>query len=465
MVEGKNPLEALGVLAQILSEVDDGSPLPVRAELEALLDPIHPSDLAELISLAPEEAQFPLFEAIPEDEDAAEVLACVDEAARENILAQLSLRRTAELVSELSYDDAADVVGDLPAEEQDKLLAHLDAEDAAEVRVLAAHPPDSAGGIMNTEFVKVTSDQTVRSALLQIKTGDEDWEEVGEIIVVDEEGRLAGMVEFNELLRAKGSQILREIIDDEAVSILVSEDKEEAARKAAHYRVALLPVVDEAQKVVGAITFDDIMDALGEEASEDMYRLAGTLDTNPTREGLWERLLQRFPFLLVTIAGSYAVALFIQWLAPGDHDAGILAFIPMIAALAGNAGLQASTMMIRGFATGEVQLGHFRQILSREFTLGILTGGSAGLVCVLLLFTGEESRRYMVLVPVAQTLSVVVATMQGTIIPFLCLKAHFTVRGRTFRIDPALAAGPFITTLNDIISTVVALLLTRWMHP
>ena len=465
MSEKSTSLEALGKLARLLSELGEESDLPAGSVLTELVGHIHPSDLGDLISAAPSVAQFPLFRAIPEDEDAAEVLALLDEGVRENLLEELSLDRKAKLVSELSPDDAADVVAQLPRDEQDRVLARLDAEDAAEVRELAAYAPDSAGGLMTTEYVAVRNDQTVRAALMQVKTSSEDWEEVREVFAVDGEGRLTGVVELNDLLRAKLSQPLSEVLEEVPVAVSVSDDQEEAAQKAAHYRVLTLPVVDENDKLVGAISYDDLMEALGDEASEDMFRLAGSLETHPTREGLFERLLHRFPFLLVTILGTYFVAMVIKEFPGGlTRDAGILAYLPMIAALAGNAGIQTATMMIRGFATGDVQASQFRTILGRETCLAVLTGVCAGLVEFLLLYPFEQDRTLVTIVPVAQFLAVVLATIVGTGIPFLCLKMRFKIGGREISIDPALAAGPFITTLNDIIATALALALSLLLH-
>jgi magnesium transporter len=245
----------------------------------------------------------------------------------------------------------------------------------------------------------------------------------------------------------------------------VLEDSEEAAQRAAHYRLSTLPVVDDADRLVGVITYDDVMETLGDEATEDMYRLAGTLEQHPARETLLRRLLGRFPFLLVTIVGTYGVAWVIKlFQSEAQHDT-ILRFVPMVAALAGNAGIQASTTMIRGFATGEVQPQDFWSILSREGGLGVLMGASAGFVELVLLLLFHEPRAFCMVVPTAQTISVSTASLIGTSIPFVCWRARFRIGGREFRVDPALAAGPFITTLNDVLSTSIALSLTVKLFP
>jgi len=203
------------------------------------------------------------------------------------------------------------------------------------------------------------------------------------------------------------------------------------------------------------------MEVLDEEATEDMLLLAGTLEQNPARDSRLSRLLGRAPFLLVSIGGTAIVAWIVKELAHPGPELEILRFLPMVAALAGNAGLQASTTMIRGFATGDIKPGDLRLMLGREVGLGVATGLTCALVELLLLFVMRESRDILRVVPLAQFAAVMVATANGTTIPFLCWRAAIPWRGRTISLDPALAAGPFITTLNDILSSLLALWLAR----
>ncbi len=457
--EQSTQIKALGELAQILSEVEDGLSLPGDQQLAPLLESIHPSDLAELLSAAPDEARLRVFECIPDQEDAALVLSRLDEGVKEELLEQLPVPRVAELMRDLAHDEAADVLAELSDEDKNQVLAELDADEAADLRELAAYDPDSAGGLMTDEFVAVPVSYTVRAALMQLKTGDEDWEAVTDVFVVDDQNHLVGVVAIEDLLRARMPDPVRELMESKPVCAKVDEDSEEVAQRAAHYRLTLMPVVDENEELVGVITHDDVTEALGEEASEDMYRLAGTLDQHPSREGLVDRLLARFPFLLVTIVGTYLVAVVIELILGDIPEFDILRFVPMIAALAGNAGIQASTTMIRGFATGEVQADDFRETMGREVSLGLLTGAVAALVQLLLLVAFQESLELKIVVPVAQASSVVAASFFGTAIPFLCWRARWRIGSREIRIDPALAAGPFITTLNDVVSTVIALML------
>lgn len=472
--EGKNPhaasweqtlsvqrteLECIGELARILSELEDCSSLPPRDVLAELFDPIHAPDLADLISEAPADAVLPLFEAIRDDERAAAVLPLLDEDVREKLLAQLSLERKAALLTELPADDAADVLAEMPEPEQREVLAELPAEEARDLRALAQYPPDSAGGLMNNQFLAMREDQTVRAALMQVRTA-EHWEDMTEVFVVTEGGRLTGRISLDALLRAPPMEPLRNVMETSPVFVRVDESGEQAAQRATHYRLSLLPVVDASDSLVGVVAYDDVMDTLHEEASEDMYRLAGTLEQNPQRESTLQRLLSRFPFLLVTLLGTYAVSVIAEMFL-GTLDAfDILRFVPMIAALAGNAGIQSSTTMIRGFATGDIGEHQFLEMFRREVWLGVLSGAAAGLVGLLLLVVGHAGRHLWAIVPTAQMISVVLATAMGTAIPFFCWRFRLSIGKRELRLDPALAAGPFITTLNDVLSTTIALILS-----
>ncbi len=458
-------LSSLEELTRILSGWEVGLPHPERDELSVLAGRIHAADLADLLGDAPEPVRRILFQSIPE-EDQPEVLARADEKVRSQVLSCLSEESKVSILADLAPDDAADVLGDLTPAERDSILLRLAREDPGQaqgLKELAAYPPDTAGGLMNPEFLAFNVEATVRSALMQVKTTGDDWEDLSEVFVVDDQGRLSGAVALDDLLRARLNQVLGDVMETEPVSVHVGEDSEEAAQKAVHYRLPMLPVVDDGGQLVGAITFDDVMQALGEEASEDMYRLAGTLEHNPVTESQVSRLLSRFPFLMVTILGSYLMALligaFYSWFGQGDQvsSLGIVPFIPMIAALAGNAGLQTSTTMIRGFATGDVRQTDLRRMLARECTLGAMTGIASAAVGLLLLLLGGEGSLLRMLVPICLWVAVIVATFNGTLIPFFCLRVRFRLRGREVKFDPALAAGPFITTLNDIASTGIAL--------
>ena len=464
MAEHLQPLQALATVARILGDLGDGEPLPSSVELGPLLQVIHPADLADLVTAAPDHVRVSLFLTVPDDEAQAEVLATVDASIQEELLDALPVSRQAELIQELSHDDAADVLTGMEDDAQAEVLAQIPAEEADDLRELAQYPSESAGGLMNDDFVALGPEASVRAALMQIKTAEEDLEELPVVFVVGEDGVLLGTVPLEDLLKAKLPQRIGEIMQADPVRASVDEDQELVAQRAAHYRLALIPVVDASDRLLGVVAADDLMEVQADEAAEDMYRLAGTLEKNPVRENLFERLAQRFPFLLVTIVGTYIVALVIEHMMTGELDGetnrhiGILRFIPMIAALAGNAGLQASTTMIRGFATGEIRHSDFRAILSREMNLGFLTGIAAFVVEFALLVPMEDAPLYW-LVPLAQALSVVLATLFGTVIPFFCDVFEWKVRGRVLKIDPALAAGPFITTLNDVASTAIALAL------
>jgi magnesium transporter len=433
-------------LRKILQSIESGeAPRGSQGVSEA-----RSADIAQALSDLDEDAILLIFSLL-DDVRAAEVLAETDENTQEDVLESLDVGRISRLLSAMDPDDAADLLCLAPEQSQPRIVEGLDEDTRRAVDLLVKYEPESAGGIMTTEVVAVGSNETVQSVLTKMREAEQP-EAMASAFVVDPGGALVGVVDLHALLNADPSQTVDEVMDPDVISVPVDEDQEEAARLAEHYDLASLPVVDAADHLKGVITLDDIIDVLGEEATEDMLRLAGTGVTHPTTEALLTRLLARAPWLSVTLVGSFSAGLIIEYVqqtwfaAEADGVLGVfkslIYFIPLIGGMAGNVGSQSSTIMVRGFATGEVDPRRPMKVLGGELRLAIVIGLIAGpLVGLAAGIVHADDPWLGWVVGVALPCVIFMAALSGTLIPFACHRV---------RVDPAYASGPFLQTMNDI---------------
>ncbi len=418
------------------------------------VDEVRAADIAQALTDMDEQAKV-LIISLLSDEKAADVLAETDEHSIEVLLAHISAERLIRLMGWMAPDDAADLLGLVPRERRGALLAGLEEDQRRSVSTLGDHPPESAGGIMTTEVIAVGSNEKIASALRKVGTAEEP-EAINTVYVVDPAGTLVGVAPLTRLLTADPALPMHRVMDPDVISVEVDADQEEAARIVDHYHLPSIPVVDAAHRLQGVITVDDVIDVIGEEASEDMLRLAGTNVLHPTSEPTLKRLRARAPWLTVTLLGTFLASLLIEHIEKTYFHSGaevggtfsmLLYFIPLIGGMAGNVGTQSSTIMVRGFATGEVDPRRPMRVLRGELVLAVLIGLLAGvLVGILagLAFTEEPMLGWIV--GVALFCSVIVAAFAGTLIPFACHAIH---------VDPAYAGGPFLLTLNDLSAFVI----------
>jgi magnesium transporter len=415
---------------------------------------VHAADIAQALSDLEDETVLLIFSLLG-DEKAAAVLAETDENTQEDVLDSLGTDRIARLLNTMDPDDAADLIELAPEGIRATIIAGLDEDTRRSVKLLGEYEPESAGGIMTTEVVAVGSNETVKSALGHLRDAEQP-EAVSSAFVVDPAGTLVGVVDFQSLLRAEPDEKVDGIMNPDVIWVQADADQEEAARLAEHYDLASVPVVDAAERLKGVITLDDIIDVIGEEASEDMLRLAGTGVTHPTTEPILTRLVARAPWLSVTLAGTFFAGLIIEfvektWFADagasvlggrGSTFKSLLYFIPLIGGMAGNVGSQSSTIMVRGFATGEVDPRRPMRVLPGELVLALIIGLLSGLlVGTMTSIVYSDIPQLGLVVGVALPCAILVAALAGTLIPFAC---HLV------RVDPAYAGGPFLLTMNDI---------------
>lgn len=404
---------------------------------------LHPADVADIVEELDETRRRELLNSL-DTELLAEVLEEMVPETRRNVLQWLDEKKVAEVLGVLPPDAAADVLAELPADKVEGLLAGLKESKAAALRRLRDFPPDTAGGMMTTDILAIPADITAAEALRRIQ-GAPQFEVIDRIFLIGSDGRFVGLVSPVDILRLPPDARVSSAVRREVPSVTPLTDREEVVRVLDKYDTPVLAVVDEVGRLLGAITFDDVIDALGEEASEDMFRMAGTGSLHPTRERTMRRVLLRLPFLAVTLGGELALAFIAKKFEYTLQEVVSLAFfIPVVNAMGGNVGLQSSTVVVRGIALGEIRVQSLARMLWREMAVGAVIGliCAAAVFGVAFLLSGEsDALRVSAAVGVAMFCGVSLAALSGTLIPLACWRLKF---------DPAIAAGPFITTLNDV---------------
>jgi len=418
--------------------------------ISAVFASAHPADIALTIERAAEEDQPKLFELIPENLK-SDVLAELEEQADE-VLESLTSAEISNLVGEMAPDDAADILGDLPNAQSSEILDLMDKEDSAHVRRLLNYPDDTAGGIMTTDIIAVKEHLTAQQALDSLAELDMD-EPFYSINVVDDNQRLIGYVDIWEVLVKKERSIkIGDMAHRNFTAVNVHTDQEEAAQLISHYDLTVMPVIDDNGVLVGRITPDDVIDVLQEEASEDIFRLAGSDDSELDEHSVFKSCLTRLPWLFITLFGGFVTSMIYGAFSHKISDIAALSFfVPAVMAMGGNTGIQSSTLIVRSIALGSMPKHNLSLFLGKELAIGAIMGLVCGSVIGLfayfmMTFSGSSTgalqpRHLAVIVSVALFCAMTFAAMFGSGVPLLLAR---------FKVDPAVAAGPFITIVNDI---------------
>jgi len=434
--------------AEKLKDALEAGHQAAAAVLRPLLADQNPHDIASILHEFDDEEKVLIFEALG-GEQSPTVLDETDEGSRKDILERVSPERIARLLELMPPDEAADLLKDIPADTRPQVLKQVRPADAEQLRKLSAYAPHTAGGIMTTEFAVVREDRTAADAIRKIQ-GAVDAETFDTIYVVDTQGVLVGRVSIRKIISVAPQTRIKDIMDDLVLSVTTDQDQEEVASTAHKYELTSVPVVSEEGVLQGIVTVDDVLDVVEEEVSEDMYRLAGTTGLHPSREAIPRRVLHRFPWLLITLFGGTMLALVLgAYSNLLEEMAAIVFFMPMIAGLSGNVGIQSSTIIVRGIATGEVDVNRTARVMVTELAtgaiVGLICGSLAGLIALVL---HVSPGRLFICVAASMFCSVSVAALMGTLIPLLCHRVG---------VDPAVSAGPFLTMLTDITSYAIYL--------
>lgn len=411
-----------------------------KKELEHLVENIHPVDVLEVLHELSNE-KYLILDKLP-DEFIAELIAEEDEENQYEILEHFPKKRQSSILSEISSDELADMLGYLDEDESSAIIEKLNEEDQKEVKQLLSYEPETAGGIMATEFVSIRDHRTVKTTLEYMQKNVEDAEALYYLYIVDKEDHLKGVVSLRDIVTKPFDTPIRDLINPNVISIPYLMDQEEVANIFEKYGFSMMPVVNEENVILGVITVDDIMQIVKEETTEDIHRLAGVDKEERVDSTVAASIKSRIPWLcvnlLTALLASYVVSRFEGTIAKVVTLATIM---PVVTGMGGNAGTQSMTIMIRGIALGEIDRKNGFRIFLKEFGVGIIAGGVIGILIALIGYFIEGNVVFGFVVGTAMLLNMTVATIAGFIIPCILKK---------LKIDPALASSVFVTTVTDI---------------
>ncbi len=416
--------------------------------LRRLIDDARPADVADLIEhLNPDERLF-VFKLL-EPEGAGEVLVEIEPPVQDRILKDLDNQAISEIVEELDSDDAADLVGDLPAKRAKKIIETVGDEAFGELEKLLPFPEDTAGGIMALEYVAVKADATVQDAIESVREKREEVENLYYLWVVNVSEALVGVISLKDLVLEPGNRKVSEIMNREVISVHVNTDQEEVVRLVKKYDLVNIPVVDESHRLLGRITHDDIIDVIEEETDEDISRMAGVIDEEIAEESALKISRARLPWLIAGLFGGLLAAVVINKFESSLEKVIALSFFfPVIMAMGGNTGIQAATVVVRGLATGDISLMNIWKRLRMELRVAMMNGVICGTVLGMIVSFWLSDYGLGAVVALSAILIIISSGFIGSAVPLVLKKSN---------IDPALATGPFVTTLNDVLSLIIYL--------
>ena len=430
------------VSKEFLSEVNELIASKNDHQLEILLHDLHHADIAEILDELDFDDATHIFK-ILDSEKTAEILLELDEDLRENILSRLSSKEIAEELDELETNDAADIIAELSQQIKEEVISELqDVEHAKDIVDLLRYDEDTAGGIMHKELVKVNENWNVLTCVKEMRIQAENISRVHSIYVVDDDERLKGRLSLKDLLTTSTKTPIKDIYIRKLNFAKVDDEDVEVARTMQKYDLEAIPVVDELGRLVGRITIDDILDVIKDEADKDYQLAAGISQDVEADDSILELTRARLPWLVLALLGGFITVRVLGLFEGAMEEHGKLFFFtPLIAAMAGNVGVQSSAIIVQGLANNTLSGSTFNRLI-KEISLSLLNG----VILAAILFAGGHFLLNLeliegMIVSGALISVIVIASLIGTFIPLLLDK---------FGIDPALATGPFITTSNDI---------------
>lgn len=417
----------------------------IDAFREEFID-MHPYEQAMFFMEQQTETRMKVY-AYLSPEEIAEIMESIDLDDSVPFFIEMDPRFASMVFAEMAADDAVDILNEMDKEKVASFLTIMDQEAADEIKQLLHYEEKTAGSIMTTEFVALYKKQTVQEAMRELKTVAPDAETIYYLYVLDDDKRLAGVLSLRDLIIAAEDVIIETVMSEKVVSVSVAKDQEDIAQMMRDYDFLAVPVVDFQNHLLGIITVDDILDVMDEEASDDYSKLAAVSDVQKPDDSPFAAAKKRLPWLIILLfLGMFTASLIGQFEATLEQVAILAIFIPLIAGMAGNTGTQSLAVAVRGLATGDFGGQGKLKLMLREATTGLITGTTCGIVITLVIYVwkGELFLGFLVGISIMATLTV--ATLSGSVIPIVMDR---------LKIDPAVASGPFITTINDIISILI----------
>ncbi|MCB9507629.1 MAG: magnesium transporter [Myxococcales bacterium] len=416
----------------------------------------HAADLAAVLPELPERDRLKLIALIPDLEQKGEVLSEADPGIAGALLEQLPNDEIVEILKQMFGDDAADLVELLPEERASAILTSWQGDDATEVDTLLGYAPDTAGGIMSPDAFALQRSTTVREAIETLQASHEELEMAFYLYVVNEHGHLVGVISLRQLVVSSPDTLLDQIMVPEVVSVRTDTDQEDVARLVARYNFLAVPVVDASNRLVGVVTVDDIIDVIKEEATEDMLMMAGAGGDFHENVSPMASARLRMPWLLASfIGGLGSMTIVRHFESTLAQVAALAAFIPITLGMGGNVGTQAATLVTRGIALGKVNTSQFVQVVGREVATGVILGSLYGLGLALVAsvaYADTPATAAWHTWQLAATVSLGIASCMSVA---AIVGGAFPMLFERLGIDPAIAAGPFVTTTVDILGITV----------
>ncbi len=429
--------------------------------LREQLDELEPADIAEIMESLLDDGEISeqeltiLYRLLPKDL-AADVFIELNSDMQENLITALTDKELRAVFDDMYLDDTVDVIEEMPANVVKRILKNVDAETRTNINQILNYPEDSAGSIMTIEYVDLSPDMTVKEAFDHIRKTGIDKETVYTCYVTEKK-KLVGFVSVRDLLMSPYEALIRDIMDDNVISVQTTDDKEEVANVLSKYDMIAVPVVDKEGRLVGIVTVDDAIDVLTEEATEDIEKMAAiTPSEHPyLRSTAWEIWKQRIPWLLLLmVSATFTGMIITKFESALAAQVALTAFIPMLMDTGGNSGSQASVTIIRGLSLGDIEFSDILKVVWKEFRVSILCGISLSVVAFakimlvdhMLMHNDDVTPVVAFVICAALALTVVIAKLVGCTLPLLAKKIGF---------DPAVMASPFITTIVDALSLMV----------
>ena len=412
---------------------------------------LHPADIAEIMDYVNlQEAQY-IYELLNE-EQAADVLVEIDEDVRDKFLASLSAKEIAESIENMDSDDATDLIQDLPEKKQEEVLSEIkDESQSSDISDLLTYEEDSAGGIMAKEFVAANSGWTVKEALTMLRKQVEDVDNVYTIYVINVQSKLLGTLSLKKFLYASDQTLIKDLYRPDPIVVDAMVPAEEVASIMEKYELVVIPVVNDLGVLIGRITIDDALEVIKEEAEKDYQMASGISEKVESSDNIWMLSRARLPWLLIGLTGGILGAYVIGGFEDKISEFPVMAsFIPLILAMGGNVGVQSSAIIVQSLANNSLEIETIAKKLIKELLVALVNGVICSLIALFFCLFTENDPLLSLTIGVALISVFLYAGLFGTFIPLILNR---------YKIDPALATGPFITTTNDVIGLLLYFLI------
>ncbi|MFC0189217.1 magnesium transporter [Fictibacillus aquaticus] len=417
-----------------------------KKEFQLLIDELQPYDIANVYKNLPEKHRHKFLTYLTAQQIASLIQELESELQIE-IIHKLGIERSSNIMNLMENDDLADLLGNLEVEQIQDFLSTMTADESRTVQSLMKYESDTAGGIMTNRFVWIPKIYTVRDAVDKLKTFAGFAENIYYLYVIDEDKKLVGVVSYRDLLLGDMNDKIEDIMYNRVISVPADLDQEEVARTIERYDFIAVPVTDEENRLLGIVTVDDILDVLIEEANEDIEKLSATGKSIDFQTSALVASYRRLPWLILLLfIGIMSGSIISAFEGTIERVVALTYFMPMIAGMTGNTGTQSLAVVVRGLVSQDIDKYTITRLIGRELGVGIIIGATCGLLIALVAFIWKGSLTLGLVVGSSLFLTLIIGTLAGTLIPLLLYR---------LKVDPAVASGPLITTINDIFSLLV----------